>query len=71
MTLLQALVAELGASECLCVPNAHLVRFYGAAGFAPLPIERAPPFLVERSAHYRALGLDVLIVPCAPEAGQL
>jgi GNAT superfamily N-acetyltransferase len=70
MTLLQALVDGLGASECLCVPLAHLVRFYGAGGFAPLPIERAPPFLVERSAQYRAQGLDVLVMRRAPDAGQ-
>jgi predicted N-acetyltransferase YhbS len=68
MTLLQALVADLGASECLCVPLAHLVRFYGAGGFAPLQIERAPPFLVERLAQYRSQGLDVLVVRRAPEA---
>ena len=48
--LLQALVAELGAAECLCVPYTHLTGFYGSVGFVEIPEENAPPFLRYRVA---------------------
>lgn len=64
--LLRALVAELGAEECFCVPYTHLVAFYGAAGFEKIPEENAPPFLRYRIAGYRTRGLDVLIMRRPP-----
>jgi predicted N-acetyltransferase YhbS len=60
--LLRAFVAELGREDCYCVPYTHLVTFYGADGFGSVREERAPPFLRERLAEYRARGLDVLLM---------
>lgn len=60
--LLRALVAELGTEECTCIPYAHLTGFYGAAGFAEIPEEAAPPFLRYRLAGYRTRGLSVLVM---------
>jgi GNAT superfamily N-acetyltransferase len=60
--LLRALVAELGADECFCVPYTHLTGFYGAAGFEEIQEENTPPFLRDRLAGYRARGLDVLVM---------
>ncbi|HEX6372830.1 MAG TPA: GNAT family N-acetyltransferase [Longimicrobium sp.] len=69
--LLRALVAELGAEECYCVPYSHLTGFYGGAGFVAIPEENAPPFLRPRMAGYRTRGLDVLVMrrPGSLEAG--
>lgn len=60
--LLRALVAELGAEECICVPYTHLTDFYGAAGFVEMPEEAVPPFLRYRLAGYRTRGLSVLVM---------
>lgn len=60
--LLNALVAELGADECFCVPYAHLTGFYGSAGFVEIPEENVPPFLRYRLAGYLTRGLDVLVM---------
>ena len=63
--LLAAFVARLGAAECWCVPYAHLVDFYGRAGFEAVA-EGAPPFLGERVESYRARGLDVTLMRRLP-----
>jgi GNAT superfamily N-acetyltransferase len=60
--LLRALVADLGADECVCVPYTHLTGFYGAVGFVEIPEENAPPFLRYRMAGYRTRGLSVLVM---------
>jgi GNAT superfamily N-acetyltransferase len=60
--LLSALVAELGAEECLCVPYTHLTEFYGSSGFVEMPEEALPPFLRYRLAAYRTRGLSVLVM---------
>jgi GNAT superfamily N-acetyltransferase len=69
--LLRALVARLGRESCYCVPYAHLVDFYGRAGFAEQPLAGAPAFLVERLARYRGEGLAVTLMrrPGAAVAG--
>ena len=69
--LLHALVSCLGGEECYCVPYAHLVGFYEQEGFAVLPLEEAPAFLVRRVADYRREGLDVTVMrrPGTPVAG--
>jgi GNAT superfamily N-acetyltransferase len=60
--LLHALVERLGDEPCYCVPYAHLVAFYGQAGFAEYPLGRAPAFLVERIGTYRCEGLAVTLM---------
>ena len=48
--------------DCFCVPYAHLLGFYGQAGFRELPRGDAPPFLAERARGYEAEGLEVAIM---------
>ena len=40
--------------DCYCIPYAHLTDFYGQIGFQVLDPRRAPAFLAERLASYRA-----------------
>jgi hypothetical protein len=69
--LLWGFVADLPAGvDCLCVPYAHLVGFYGAVDFELLSEDDAPAFLRERAAGYRARGLDVVIMRRAPAPTQ-
>lgn len=58
--LLTAFVADLPGVDCYCIPFAHLVSFYGRAGFAVISEGATPAFLVERMRQYRAEGHDVL-----------
>lgn len=60
--LLLALVARLGQHECWCLPWPHLVEFYAHCGFAPCPIEDAPPHLQARHAAYAAAGKHVIVM---------
>ena len=66
--LLDAFVAGLGEEECWCVPYAHLVEFYGRAGFEVVSPGGAPPFLAERLSRYRAQGLDVTLMRRPPSS---
>jgi N-acetylglutamate synthase-like GNAT family acetyltransferase len=50
--LLDALLPEIGARTCWCVPYRHLEAFYARAGFYEAEAE-APAFLVERAHRYR------------------
>ena len=52
--LLRALVAELPARDCYCIPFSHLTSFYAREGFACEYEVDAPAFLRERLAQYRA-----------------
>jgi N-acetylglutamate synthase-like GNAT family acetyltransferase len=54
--LLDAAVAALGRQECYCIPYAHLVDFYGRAGFVTVASNEAPAFLAERLERYRQRG---------------
>jgi GNAT superfamily N-acetyltransferase len=54
--LLDALVGVLDRRECYCIPYAHLVGFYGQAGFRVRGPGDAPAFLAERLARYQARG---------------
>lgn len=60
--LLATFAADLPAVDCYCVPFVHLISFYGRAGFAVIPEDTAPRFLIERLALYRAEGHEMLIM---------
>lgn len=60
--LVSAAVARAGGRACWCVPHAHLVDFYGRAGFVEVSATDAPEFLVERSDRYRAGGQVVTLM---------
>lgn len=60
--LLDAFVQQLEDRECYCVPYAHLVAFYGRAGFNVCSVEYGPNFLRDRVSEYRAMGLDVTLM---------
>jgi GNAT superfamily N-acetyltransferase len=60
--LLDVAMAALGPHECYCIPYAHLIDFYGRAGFAAIAPGEAPRFLAERLERYRQRG---------PETGYL
>ena len=60
--LLRAFVGDLPATECYCIPFAHLVGFYSQAGFSPVDDSQAPTFLRERLLRYRAEGHIVLLM---------
>ena len=49
-------------AECLCVPFAHLLGFYGQIGFQEISRDEAPPFLAERAMSYEAEGHRVAIM---------
>ena len=48
--------------ECLCVPFAHLLDFYGQIGFREISRDDAPAFLAERARSYEAEGHKVAIM---------
>jgi N-acetylglutamate synthase-like GNAT family acetyltransferase len=48
--------------ECLCVPFAHLLGFYGQIGFQEISRDEAPRFLAERARSYEAEGHRVAIM---------
>jgi len=53
--LLHALTAEIGDTDCYCLPTDEgLVRFYSQIGFVRIPDKQAPPHLYERMMGYRA-----------------
>ncbi len=54
--LLAATVGALGPRPCYCIAYAHLVSFYGRAGFLSVIPNEAPAFLAERLAGYRRRG---------------
>jgi predicted N-acetyltransferase YhbS len=66
-SLLSAFTRDLANEACFCVPYSHLVAFYAAAGFRPMPDRTAPSFLQDRLRQYRSDGLDVLVMQ-RPEA---
>ena len=63
-----AFTERLGGEECYCVPYAHLVAFYGRAGFEVVPPGGGPPFLRERVERYRSRGLDVTLMRRSPSS---
>ena len=66
--LLGIFVEHLHDEPCYCVPYQHLRAFYSRAGFASLPDDAVPEFLLERVRSYRIRGLDVFVMhrPPAP-----
>jgi GNAT superfamily N-acetyltransferase len=58
--LLAACVPWLERRSAFCLPYAHLVDFYAAAGFAPVAADVLPDFLVRRLSAYLAKGQQVL-----------
>jgi len=60
--LLAVFVEHLHGEPCYCVPYQYLRAFYSRAGFASLPDDAAPKFLLERVRSYRLRGLDVLVM---------
>lgn len=60
--LLDAFLQQLGDRECYCIPYAHLIAFYGRAGFNVCSVEHSPNFLRDRVSEYRAKGLDVTLM---------
>ena len=50
--LLRRFESMLSPGDCYCLPYAHLVGFYGAIGFAPVPREALPPHLAARLDGY-------------------
>jgi GNAT superfamily N-acetyltransferase len=60
--LLAAFAADLPDVDCLCLPFAHLVSFYGRSGFIVIAETAAPAFIRERLERYRGEGHDVLVM---------
>jgi predicted N-acetyltransferase YhbS len=60
--LLRAFVADLPATDCYCIPFAHLPRFYAQGGFALVDESEAAEFLRVRLHRYRAEGLEVVLM---------
>jgi predicted N-acetyltransferase YhbS len=60
--LLRAFVADLPATDCYCIPYAHLPPFYAQGGFALLDESGAADFLRARLERYRAEGLEVVVM---------
>jgi N-acetylglutamate synthase-like GNAT family acetyltransferase len=50
------------SDECLCVPFAHLLGFYGQIGFREISRDEAPRFLADRARSYEAEGHRVAIM---------
>lgn len=69
-TQMLALAARhIGGRECFGVPYSHLLPFYARIGFQEAAQADAPSFLVERTASYRAEGLQVTIIRRPPATG--
>lgn len=64
--LLELAAQHIGGRECFGIPYIHLLPFYARIGFVEIPVETAPPFLVERAESYRAEGLKVAIIRRPP-----
>jgi GNAT superfamily N-acetyltransferase len=60
--LLHAFATDLSATDCFCIPFAHLAGFYAQIGFAVIADAEAGALLHERLLHYRAEGHDVLLM---------
>ena len=60
--LLRALVDDLPAAECYCIPFDHLIGFYRQGGFNTLNESDAPAFLRQRIGGYRAQGRAVVLM---------
>ena len=60
--LLDRFVADLPPVDCYCIPFAHLTGFYARAGFEVIDESRAPDFLRERAARYRAEKREVILM---------
>jgi len=60
--LLKYLQNSIGLEPVYCIPNDHLVNFYGEIGFAVIDSNDAPEFLTERLNGYIEKGLKVLIM---------
>lgn len=60
--LLQSLPAEIGSSECWCIPYTHLTGFYSRIGFHLCEGDSIPPFLADRRTKYLASGKDVVVM---------
>jgi GNAT superfamily N-acetyltransferase len=58
--LLTACQPYLDQHRSYCLPYAHLLPFYGAAGFTVADNTELPNFLVKRLASYLANGKDVI-----------
>lgn len=60
--LLEFLQESIGPEPMFCIPNDHLVNFYGKIGFSEIEPGDAPEFLAERLNGYLLNGLKVLIM---------
>jgi N-acetylglutamate synthase-like GNAT family acetyltransferase len=67
--LLRAFVTGVAGRECFCIPFAHLTTFYRQGGFDVVPEAGVPRFLVDRLAHYRQEGHNVMVMrrPAEPD----
>lgn len=59
---LDSISAEIGSSECWCLPYAHLVNFYSRIGFRVCEDGTIPPFLAGRRNKYNAGGKNVVVM---------
>jgi predicted N-acetyltransferase YhbS len=60
--LLRAFVRDLPATDCYCIPFAHLTGFYSQVGFSPIADAEGGEFLLGRIRHYRAEGHNVILM---------
>lgn len=60
--LLESASAEIGSSECWCIPYSHLTDFYSRAGFRVCEEGGIPRFLDERRARYTSSGMMVVVM---------
>ncbi len=60
--LLTFLASTLRPDPVYCIPNDHLVNFYGKIGFSVIDSDEAPEFLVERLNDYIESNFKVLIM---------
>lgn len=65
--MLDACVDALGADVAYCLPYAHLVAFYGHAGFRLAGAGELPGFLKIRLAYYSASRQDVVAMIRVPD----
>lgn len=64
-------LSSAGVPECYCLPEPHLVGFYGELGFQHAALETVPPFLQSRTDQYRTEGYDVVVMRRAGEVEPL
>jgi len=64
-------LSSAAVPECYCLPEPHLVGFYGDLGFQRAALETVPPFLQARTEQYHAEGYDVVVMRRVAEIGPL